>query len=197
MKRRRFFQTLAAAPAATALLGQQQPAAPAPAARQAASEEPKLETSASDQVADSVPHFFSAPQFAALCKLSGMLMPPINGAPGALEAKAPEFLDFLIGESPADRQQVYKAGLDALNAQSAERYQKPFAELDATQADAILAPLHQPWTYIPPADSLAHFLIVAKADVRTATVNSREYNTAGASGGRRMGGTGLYWYPID
>ena len=197
MKRRRFFQTLAAAPAATALLGQQ-PAAPPPAARQPASEDAKLETSTADQVADGVPHFFSGPQFAALRKLSGILMPAINGAPGALEAKAPEFLDFLIGESPADRQQVYTAGLDALNAQAAKRYQKPFAELDGGQADAVLAPLRQPWTYLPPADPLAHFLMVAKADVRTATVNSREYNTAGASGGgRRMGGTGLYWYPID
>lgn len=195
MKRRRFFQTLAAAPAATALLGQQQPAAP-PA--RPASDEPKLETATADQVADAVPHFFHSQQFAALRKLSDLLMPPINGAPGALDAKAPEFLDFLIGESPADRQQLYKAGLDALNAQAATRFQKPFAELDASQADALLAPLHQPWTYVPPVDPLAHFLVVAKTDVRTATVNSREYNTAGASGGgRRMGGTGLYWYPID
>jgi hypothetical protein len=198
VRRRRFFQTLAAAPAATALLGQQPPAAP-PAPRPAASEDLKLETAAADQVADGVPHFFDARQFAALRKLSGLLMPANNnGTPGALEAQAPEFLDFLIGESPADRQQVYKAGLDALNAQAAQRYRKPFAELDAAQADAVLAPLHQPWTYAPPADPLAHFLLVAKADVRIATVNSREYNTAAASGGgRRMGGTGLYWYPID
>jgi hypothetical protein len=201
MKRRRFFQTLAAAPAVTALLGQQPPAAAPPAPRPAAPEDTKLETAAADQVADSEPHYFTAPQFAALHKLSGLLLPGSDkapGTPGALEAKAPEFLDFLISESPADRQQVYKAGLDALNAQAAKRYQKPFAELDAAQADALLAPLHQPWTYAPPADPLAHFLVVAKADVRAATVNSRQYNTAGASGGgRRMGGTGLYWYPID
>jgi hypothetical protein len=198
MRRRRFFQTLAAAPAATALLGQQQAAAPS-SPRPAAPEDAKLETAAADLVADGVPHFFDATQFAALRKLSGWLMPAINnGTPGALDAKVPEFLDFLISESPADRQQVYKAGLDALNAQAAKRYQKPFAELDAAQADALLAPLHQPWTYAPPADPLAHFLVVAKADVRTATVNSREYNTAAASvGGRRMGGSGLYWYPID
>src|SRR5271169_1328288 len=126
MKRRRFFQTLAAAPAVTALLGQQQPVRPA------AAEDPKLDTASAEQVADGVPHFFNAPQFAALRKLSGLLMPPINGLPGALECNAPEFLDFLIGESPADRQQVYKVGLDALNAQAAKRYQKPFSELDAS-----------------------------------------------------------------
>ena len=196
MRRRRFFQTLAAAPAAAALLGQQPPAAP-PTPQPAASEDPKLETAAADQVADNMPRFFDDRQFAALRKLSGLLMPGINGTPGALEAKAPEFLDFLISESPAGRQQVYQAGLDALNAQAEKSYRKPFAELDAAQADTLLAPLHQPWTYVPPADPLAHFLAVAKADVRTATVNSREFNTAVAGGGRRMGGTGLYWYPID
>ena len=46
-------------------------------------------------------------------------------------------------------------------------------------------------------DPLARFLVAAKQDVRTATMNSREWNTAGAAGGRRTGGTGLYWYPID
>src|SRR5450432_2185063 len=112
MRRRRFFQTLAAAPAAAALLGQQPPAAPA-TPRPAASEDPKLETATADQVADSMPRFFDDRQFAALRKLSGLLMPGINGTPGALEAKAPEFLDFLISESPAGRQQVYQAGLDA------------------------------------------------------------------------------------
>ena len=192
MKRRRFFQTLAAAPAATALVGQ--PAPPPPAS----TEEPKLETVTPDQVADGVARFFSPEQFAALRKLSNLLMPLVNGMPGALEAKPPEFLDFLISESPAERQQLYRSGLDALNAQSVQRYHKPFAELAAAQPDPILAPLQQPWTYHPPTDPLAHFLTAVKADIRTATMNSREYNTAAASGGgRRMGGTGLYWYPIE
>ena len=41
-------------------------------------------------------------------------------------------------------------------------------------------PLRAPWTYDAPADPLARFLAAAKQDVRTATVNSREYNAAGA-----------------
>jgi len=124
-------------------------------------------------------------------------MPPLNGSPGALDVGTPEFLDFLINESPADRQQLYRAGLDALNTQSRKLHGRPFAELDASQADALLAPLRQPWQYDPPTDPLAHFLVTAKLDVRTATMNSREWNTAGsASGGRRIGGTGLYWNTI-
>ena len=197
MKRRRFFQTLVVAPAASAVLAQQPVVTPNPAGRPPSEEMPKLETTAVDQVADAAPHFFDASQFTALHKLGDLLMPPMNGAPGASEAGAAEFLDFLIGESPADRQRVYRAGLDALNAQAKTRYGKPFAGVDAAQADALLAPLREPWTYDAPSDPLARFLVAAKQDVRTATTNSREWNTGGAAGGRRTGGTGLYWYPID
>jgi hypothetical protein len=197
MKRRRFFQTLAAAPAAGALIGQQQPAA-APPQPLPSGELPKLETAAMDAAAEMVPHFFSAEQFATLRKLSDILQPPLKGTPGALEAKAPEFLDFLIGESPADRKELYCAGLDALNADARRAYHTPFAELDTSQAAALMAPLRQPWTYDPPADPLARFLRAAKQDVRIATVNSREYNMAGAfsGGGRRFGAQGLYWLPL-
>jgi hypothetical protein len=193
MKRRRFFQTLMVAPAAPALLAQQAAAPPGPANRPPA-EDSKIETVAADLAGEPVLHFFNAQQFAALKRLSGILLPPINGSPGALDTGAAEFLDFLMGESPADRHQIYRLGLDALNAQARKLHGKLFAEVDAGQADALLAPLRQPWQYDPPADPLAHFLITAKQDVRTATMNSREWNSAGAgSGGRRMGGTGLYW----
>jgi len=124
-------------------------------------------------------------------------MPPVDGRPGAGEAQAAEFLDFLISESPAARQELYREGLDALNAESNKRYGKPFASITAAEADALLAPLHQPWQYTPPADPLGRFLVAAKADVRTATVNSREYIAKAGAGSRRMGGVGLYWYSLD
>jgi Gluconate 2-dehydrogenase subunit 3 len=161
-------------------------------------EPPKLETSVADAVGEMAPRFFNLQQFAALQKLGDILMPPLNGAPGSSEAHAAEFLDFLIGESPADRQQLYRAGLDALNTAAHSRFNKPFAETDASQAAELLSPLRAPWTFDPPADPLARFLREAKADVRTATLNSREYVAAGSSSGRRgFGGQGLYWYPLD
>src|SRR5205823_4587771 len=100
MRRRKFFQTLAIAPAAGALLAQQQPPPGAVAA-----ELPTLDTAAAHAVAELCPHFFDAQQFAALHKLSDILQPALHGVPGALDAKAPEFLDFLVGDSPAERQQ--------------------------------------------------------------------------------------------
>jgi len=198
LKRRRFIQTLAAAPALVApaapeLLAQQ----PAGPQTRPAEEAPRLEIATPDAAAEMTPRFFNAQQFAALRKLCDILMPPINGMPGAVDAGAPEFLDFLIGASPADRQQIYKTGLDILNAQAAKQFKKPFAEVDEAQANTLLAPLRQPWTYEAPADPLARFLREVKQDVRTATTNSREYATAGSTGGRRGGGIGQYWYPID
>ncbi len=197
MKRRRFVQSIAAVPAVPVAIAQQAPrggpgAAPPPAA------ESQLEFAHPDDPADPTPRFFNPQQLAALRRLSGILMPALNGAPGAIEAEAAEFLDFLIGVSPADRQQLYRNGLDALNAQSKKRFNKPFADSDAAQADALLAPLREPWTYDPPADPLARFLRAAKHDVRTATTNSKQYTAAASgAGARRFGGGGLYWYPLD
>ena len=92
-----------------------------------------------------------------------------NGAPGALEAEAPEFLDFLLSQSAADRQQLYRNGLDGLNSQAKKRFSKLFADVDAGQADTLLAPLRDPWTYDAPSDPVAAMLRAAKDDVRRAT----------------------------
>jgi len=185
-------------------MGQQ--AAPTPSSpaqtpvRPPSDELPVLTPSVPDAAAEMMRRFFTPAQFSALRRVSDLLMPSLNGAPGALEAKAPEFLDFLIGESPADRKHVYQAGLDALNQQSMKQFRKPFADTDASQADTLLAPLRKPWTFEEPADPVATFLRAAKQDVRTATVNSREYSAAASGangGGRRFSGGGLYWYPLD
>ncbi len=197
MKRRHFIQTLAAAPA-IAVPASIEPLAQTPAGAQRPQEEaPKLEFASLDVAGETMPRFFNAQQFSALKKLSDILLPPLNGMPGALDVGAPEFLDFLISKSPADRQQLYTAGLNTLNAQATKRFNKPFADVSEAQVAELLAPLRQPWTYESPADPFARFLREAKQDVRTATMNSREYATAGSTGGRRGGGIGQYWYPID
>ncbi len=201
MRRRRVVQTLALAPAAPALLAQQ--VAPAPAAAPPgraggapAAPEIKLDVTSPDAVAEPDQRFFNASQFAALRRLSDLLMPAMRGNPGALDTAAPEFLDFLIGVSPADRQQLYRNGLDTLNARAKKQFGKNFADLDAKQADAVIRPLlvPVPWTHEPPKDPLQHFMTAAHDDIRTATRNSREYNS---SNGRRGGGGGLYWNAVD
>ena len=146
MKRRGFVKTLIALPAAPELAAQQPspanpqtPAAPPPAGgrggggRFGQGNIPKFELTQAEVVGEPTQRFFTAPQFAALRKLSDVLMPPMRSFPGALDCGAPEFLDFLIGSSPADRQAIYRNGLDTLNARAKKQFNKSFAELDATR----------------------------------------------------------------
>ena len=206
VERRRFMQALAAASAAPAIAAAQAPTpaqAPAPGANTAGTSEAVVEvtTTLHDSVGVTVPRYFDDGQIAALRRLSGLLAPALDGKPGALDAGVPEFLDFHVGKSPAERSRIYRAGLDTLNHQSLMRFGKPFAEASDSEADQLIAgPLQVNWTPSMPADPLAAFLREAKADVMTATANSREY--AEASGeprrrGQRAGNVGLYWYTIE
>jgi hypothetical protein len=158
-----------------------------------------LDVTPPDSVAEPVTRFFTPAQFAALHLLSGLIQPPMKGNLGALDCGVPEFLDFLIGVSPADRQQLYRNGLDALNAQAKKQFAKSFAELDEAQAHTILQPMLAavPWPKEPPKDPLKAFLFAVREDVPMATRNSPEYAAAAASAGRRAGGSGLVWKPID
>jgi len=199
-------QALAAAPAAPLLAREAAtPQTPAAAPAQgrgrggpAGNGPAMLEVTAPDAVAEPVARFFTPPQFDALRRLSGLIQPPMMGNPGALDCGVPEFLDFLIGVSPADRQQLYRGGLDALNAQAKKQFSKPFADLDDAQAHTILQPMlvAVPWPKDPPTDALKQFLFAAREDVPMATRNSPEYADAGANSGRRGGG-GMVWNPID
>lgn len=217
MQRRRFFKTIAALPAAPALLAQATqtpppqrppqttpPTAPGGSAfsggRGGASNIPTFQETAPELVADAEPIFFTPPQFAALRRLSALFMPPLDGSPGAVECEAPEFLDFLIGAELPERQKLYRDGLDILNANSKKRYEKNFAGLNDAEADAVVRPLLAPvaWEYDLPNDPAMHFIAQARRDIRTATQNSRQWATAGAaSGRRRFGGGGTYLMAID
>ena len=184
-----------------------------------------LEVAAPDAVAAPVTQFFTPPQFAALRKLAGLIQPRMKASPargafgggavagnqppaagqaevlnlGALDCGVPEFLDFLIGVSPADRQQLYRNGLDSLNTLAKKQFNKSFADVDDAQAHIILTPLlvPVPWAYDPPKDSLKHFIFAVRQDIPTATRNSPEFAAAGANSGRRGGGGGGGWNPID
>lgn len=217
MRRRRFFKALAVLPAVPALMPQQQqqpvpqqtPAIPPPGGgrgggggRFGAGNIPKFEQTSPDLVGAVTQRFFTSQQWTALRKLSEILMPPMRGNPGALECGAPEFLDFLIGASPADRQRLYRNGLDMLNARARKQFNRAFSELEKAQADAVIRPLLAPvpWVHDAPRDPNVQFLAEAHRDIRTATQNSREWADAGAASGRRGGfggGGGSYILPID
>lgn len=182
MKRRHLLQTIVSLPALAAMpaVAQQSNAAEA-------SEHPAIALTAPDGVAANATHFFRADEMAALDRLCVLMVPSTGGQPGAREAGVPEFLDFLVAQSPADRQNLYRTGIAALN-------QAAFTTLSADEARAVLAPLNAAWTYAGPSDALGRFLWAAKDDILRATINSREW---AATSQRRAAGVGTYWLPVE
>ncbi len=151
-----------------------------------------------DAVAETHANFFNPQQMATLRRLSETLLPPLKGYPGATEAGTPEFLDFLIGVSPADRQQMYQSGLDRLDAEAKQHFGVAFAAVEKAQADQLLRPWLKTWmTDHPPTEPYAHFINIAHSDIRTATINSQAWNKAAGAAGQKGEGMGLYWFPID
>jgi len=102
-----------------------------------------------------------------------------------------------VKESPADRQALYRGGLDRLNAEAKRRSNKAFAQLTAAEAKPILSPLNAAWTYTPPTDPFARFLREVKDDLLQATVNSRQYAQAMSRRSRSAAGINAYWLPLD
>ncbi len=100
-----------------------------------------LEVTGPDEVAEPLARFFTPLQFSALRRLSALIQSLLKGNPGALKHGVPEFPDFLIGASPADRQQRYRSGLDTLNAQAKKQFTKSFAGLDDVQYKTIRTPM--------------------------------------------------------
>ncbi len=135
MKRRSVLRSLLAVPSVAALPSEvfAQEVRPAP------SETPKTATNDTEAAGDPIVKTFTKAQFAALRKLGEILTPGSHDTPGALEASAAEFLDFLIGVSPADRMTLYRSGFDRLNADAHQRYSKSFAEITAEQAPGLFS----------------------------------------------------------
>jgi hypothetical protein len=193
MQRRQFVKAVTTASAAAEALSAQQ--SPPPAA-----EPVKIATISAELAAEPTTRFFTPGQFSTLKSLSGLLHPAANGRPGAMEAGGAEFLDFLIGASRPTRQELYRSGLDFIDTESRRLFAKPFPEITAEQAGQILRPLLVPWTYDPPSNPRQRFLTDLRADLRTATLNSKEMSqAAGATTRRRRGpgGAAPYWLPID
>jgi len=189
MKRRTVFKSLmGVSTLAPSVIGQ--------TATPATDEAFKIDLSAADAVADSRHKYFTPQQYATLTRLCDLLGPAHNGRPSATQAEAPQFLDFLLSQSPTERQVLYSQGLDQLDIDARLRRGKGFAELNDGEAGELLAPLKTKWTWKAPAEPLARFLREAKNDVLRATVNSKAYAEAGA-GSRRASGVNTYWDVID
>lgn len=185
-------QTVTTASAAAGAVSAQQ------AGRSVSSEPAKIAVVPVENAAEAALQFFSEAQFATLQSLSVLLQPSLNGKPGAAEAGAAAFLDFHVGVSPRPRQDLYRSGLDYVDAESRRLFAKPFPGLTEAEAEKVLRPLLAAWTYDGPSDYRQRFLTELRSDVRAATMNSKEMSQVpNASRRRRGGGSAPYWLPID
>jgi hypothetical protein len=159
---------------------------------------PNIPVTVPDMVATTDVRYFTATRYAALVHLCEIMMPASNGYPGAIQAGAPEFLDFLLGGSPADRQAMYNEGLDRLNADSMKKISVAFAKTDTKQADEVIRPYLKGWINDhPPKERHERFIALVHREIRTATINSPAWASAAEASGERTPGVGLYWAPID
>ncbi len=194
MRRRRLLQAALTLPI-TPFLKAQEPVVQKPVPKKS-DELPKLESASPDQVGTAAaPRYFTAPQFAALERLCDV-MAPSAAMPGASAAGVPAFLDFLISQSPAERQTLYRHGLDELNQAAKKLGHSGFSEAPENQMDSMLAPLLTSWKQ-GGGQGQEHFLRIAKEDILEATANSREWTAAASKLNRNARGLGMYWWHIE
>jgi hypothetical protein len=174
------------------------PPAPVPWTLGLNSRTPIPATELADELAAADLSFFSAAQMRTLTRLSAVLLPPLNGKPGAVEAQTPMFMDFLIGSSVEARQKVYTGGLDWLEGTAQAKHKKAFADLDDTNAGELLQPWLRTWmSDHPPTEAHADFINIAHDDIRSATVNSKAWMEVPSVGAEPGTERGLYWLPIE
>ncbi len=89
------------------------------------------------------PQFFTAAQFAAVDRLTELIIPADEQSGGASAAKVGVYIDVLLSAaSPAVRSQ-WKRGLQALDAACRQRFDGPFHELTDERQNALLAAMAQ------------------------------------------------------
>jgi hypothetical protein len=206
MKRREFVRSLVSLfVAAKAALAQQRlndptlpPPAPVPWTLGLNSQTPIPRTELADEIAPAKLSFFTPKQMRTLTRLCDVLLPPLNGKPGAVDAQTPMFLDFLIGGSPEPRQTAYAGGLDWLDEMAQAKYKTDFAQLNDAQTGEVIKPWLRTWmSDHPPAEAHAYFVNVAHDDIRNATVNSKAWNDVPSVGAEPKTEEGIYWLPIE
>ncbi len=101
--------------------------APRPLAAQAARESSK-------------PEVLSPAQWKTVEAITGRII-PTDHEPGAIEAACVNFIDKALAHEDAAAKPLYAAGVAGIDAVANVRFEKSFAELEATQQDEVLTSL--------------------------------------------------------
>ena len=83
------------------------------------------------------PLFFNRTDYSTVRELAALII-PTDETPGAREARVEEWIDFILSQSEAPRQAVYRQGMTYLEDLCRERHAKPFEELSTSEQTEIL-----------------------------------------------------------
>ncbi len=85
------------------------------------------------------PQFFSSGEYALLERLTELIIPS-DGTPGAREAGASEFIDFMVGSDP-EIQYGFRYGLTWMDTHARWLHGRPFLDLNAEKQNEMLGHL--------------------------------------------------------
>ncbi len=93
---------------------------------------------ATEKKAPSKAKFFKADQMALIATVSELIIPTDDHSPGAIAAEVPEFIDLMIGESPAETKKLWTDGLAAIDKMSQDKNKAAFNKATKDQQVAML-----------------------------------------------------------
>ena len=84
------------------------------------------------------PSFFNADQMALIATISEHIIPTDDHSKGAIAAEVPQFIDLMIGESPAETKKSWTDGLRAIDALSQSKFSAAYNKATKDQQIALL-----------------------------------------------------------
>src|SRR5262245_48912992 len=85
--------------------------------------------------------FFNAQDAATVAAFTERLMPRAPGKPGARDAGVLNYIDLALSGAYSELQEFYRRGLAQLDAYCRKTYNEPFARLESTRQDEVIAAL--------------------------------------------------------
>lgn len=96
-----------------------------------------------DQQIANAPDFFSAQELSTIAVLCDIILPPTEEHGGAIDAKVPAFIEFIVKDLPMHQLPI-QGGLMWLNGESNRRFQKSFSTLEEKQQISIIDDIAYP-----------------------------------------------------
>jgi gluconate 2-dehydrogenase gamma chain len=86
---------------------------------------------------------FTAAEAATIEAVVARLIPTDENGPGAADARAARYIDRALGGALASSREAYRSGLSAVDAYARSSKGAPFAQLSATDQDAVLSDMER------------------------------------------------------